>query len=247
VKITSTENVHYKPSYICVYGAGGIGKTSLARTLPGHEVLILDAESGIASLAGTKMDAIALGKNDDGVMIPPEDRYARLLEFNKLIQTPEFKKKYKYLFIDSLTEIGQNVLEMSQKKFKGYEAWGNYTATMMQLLKFYRDIGHYTVIFTALEGRIEDEAGASSAYPDIGGKKAKEYLLPQFDCVLRMIVDSEKKRQLVTRTTPKTQAKCRSEKVNELEAPDLGALINKMRGEVAAQKVAAAPEGVKNV
>ena len=231
MRIHNTENVHFKPSYICVYGCSGIGKTSLAKTLPQSEVLLLDAESGIASLRDTKIDTISLSKNDDGVMIPEEERYHRLLEFNQFIQQEAVKAKYKYVVIDSLTEIAQNVLKMMQKKFTGFQAWGEYSNAMIQLMKFYRDIGHYTIIFTALEGRIEDDAGASMAYPDIGGKKAKEYLLPAFDEVFRMIVDADRNRWLVTKTTSKTQAKDRSGKLNELEAPDLGAVLAKMRGE----------------
>jgi phage nucleotide-binding protein len=232
MKIISTKNEHYEPSYICIYGAGGIGKTSLVKTLPMGEVLILDAESGLASLADVDIQAIPLSLADDGTMIKEEDRYEKVKEFVSFVQRADVKAKYKYIFIDSLTEIGQNVLKTMQAKFKGFEAWGNYTSSMMHLLKFFRDIGHYTVIFTALEGRIEDDAGAAYAYPDIGGKKAKEYLLPQFDEVFRMIADGEKKRWLITRSTAKTQAKDRSNKLQEMEAPDLGAIIRKMRAPV---------------
>ena len=86
------------------------------------------------------------------------------------------------------------------------------------------------MIFTALEGSIEDNDGNSFTYPDIGGKKAKEYLLPQFDEVFRMIVDSERNRFFVTRTTAKTQAKDRSGKLEELEQPNLMAVLTKMKG-----------------
>jgi phage nucleotide-binding protein len=231
MKITNTENVHYKPSYVCIYGCSGIGKTTLAKTLPQAETLILDAESGIASLRDTKIDVVSLGRSDDGAMIPEDARYERLLEFNKFIQLPATKAKYKYIVIDSLTEIAQNTLKTMQGKYKGFEAWGNYANAMIQLLKFYRDVGHYTIIFTALEGYIEDEAKNVSAFPNIGGKKTKEYLMPVFDEVFRMVVDAEKQRWLITRTTQKTQAKDRSGRLDEREPPNLGAVLLKMRGE----------------
>jgi phage nucleotide-binding protein len=231
MRILNTANIHEKPAYICIYGCSGIGKTSCVKTLPHEEVLILDAESGIASLHGTNIDVISLAKNNEGAFVSEDKRYERLLEFNAFIQKPETMKKYKYIFIDSLTELAQNIQKTMSHKFTGFAAWGEYTKAMIDLLKFYRDLGHYTIIFTSLEGRIEDADGASFAYPDIGGKKAKEYVLPQFDEVFRMIADSDKNRMFVTRTTAKTQAKDRSSRLNELEPANLGDVLKKMRGE----------------
>lgn len=231
MKISNTSNIHLKPPYICIYGCSGIGKTSTVKSLPHSEVLLLDAESGLASLEGTSVDTISLSRDDSGNFVPEEKRYERLLQFNSFIQEQSAKNKYKYIVIDSLTEIGQNIQKLMASKHTGFLAWSEYTKAMIDLLKFYRDLGHYTVIFTALEGRIEDNDGASFAYPDIGGKKAKEYLLPQFDEVFRMIADSDKNRMFVTRTTAKTQAKDRSNKLDELEPANLGEVLKKMRGE----------------
>lgn len=230
MKIHNTKDVAFKPSYILIYGSSGIGKTSVAKTLPHEQVLLLDAESGIASLRDTSIDVISLAKSDNDVLIPEEERLARLQEFNEYIQKPETKAKYRYLFIDSITEISQNIMKQMQKKYTGYQAWGEYSNAMMHLMKFYRDIGHYTIIFTALEGRMDDESGNSYAYPDVGGKKAKEYLLPAFDEVFRMVADAERNRMLVTGPTAKTQAKDRSGKLNATETPDLGAILQKIKG-----------------
>lgn len=208
-----------------------MGKTSCVKSLPHNETIILDAESGIASLTNTNIDVISLSKDDSGAFVPEDKRYDRLLAFNHFLQQPQTLAKYKYVFIDSLTEIAQNIQKTMSQKFTGFQAWGEYTKAMIDLLKFYRDLGHYTIIFTALEGRIEDADGASFAYPDIGGKKAKEYVLPQFDEVFRMIADADKNRMFVTRTTAKTQAKDRSGKLEELEQANLGDVLKKMRGE----------------
>lgn len=231
MKIISTSEIHQKPAYICVYGASGMGKTSLAKTLPHNEVLILDAESGISSLVGTKIDVISLSRDDNGTLIPEEKRVNRLKEFNAYVQTPEAKKKYKYIFIDSLTEISQNIFKKMSTEFDGFQIWNEYGQAMSDLMKFYRDIGHYVVIFTSLEGIIENSDGKMSAHPDVGGKKVKERVLPQFDQVFRMVVDSEKNRMFVTKTTDKSQAKDRSNKLAELEKPDLMAVLTKIRGE----------------
>jgi hypothetical protein len=231
MRILNTKNIHTKPSYVCVYGCSGIGKTSLAKTLPQDKTLIFDAESGLASLTGTEIDSISLSRDNNDNLIPEEDRYQRLQEFMDFVQTPECRAKYKYLFIDSLTELGQCVQKHMSHQYKGFELWGNYTSAMISMVKFFRDINYYTVVFVALEGRIEDESGASYAYPDIGGRRAKEYLLPAFDECFRLIVDAEKTRWLVTSSTAKTQAKDRSGKLAELEKPDLGMILQKIRGE----------------
>lgn len=235
MKINNTKDIQYKPSYVCVYGCSGIGKTSLAKTLPASRTLIVDAESGLASLASSDaklgIDNVSLSKDDTGQALKEEDRYKRFKEFMELVQQPEMKKKYDYIFIDSLTEIGQNIQKHMGTLYEGYKLWGEYTSAMMSMVKFFRDLDHYTIIFVALEGRIEDESGNSSAYPDIGGKKAKEYLLPAFDECFRMIPGDEGARWLVTKSTQKTQAKDRSGKLAELEAPHLGNILAKIRGE----------------
>lgn len=230
MKINNTKDIHFKPHYICIYGCSGSGKTSTVKSLPHDQTLIIDAESGLGSLDGTMIDHISLSKDDNGVFIAEEKRFDRLQEIMKFVQQEDTKKKYKFIFFDSLTEAGQNIQKTMNAKFQGFAAWNEYTKSMMDLLKFFRDIGHYTVIFTALEGRIEDDSGASFTYPDVGGKKAKEYLLPQFDEVFRLFIDAEKNRHFITRTTSKTQAKDRSGKLDELESPNLMQVINKMKG-----------------
>lgn len=231
MKTFNTKDIAFKPSYILLYGPSGIGKTSMAATLPQNEVLILDAESGIASLRGTSIDSIPLARTETGEMIPEEARLERLKEFMAFVQRPEVKAKYKFIYIDSLTEIAQNVLKRMQQEHDGFKAWGEYTAMMQAFLKFFRDLGHYTVIVTALEGHIDGDDGLPKAFPDIGGKKIKEYLMPAFDECYRMIVDAEKNRKLVTKTTARTQAKTRSKALAELEEPNLFAILGKIREE----------------
>ncbi len=65
--------------------------------------------------------------------------------------------------------------------------------------------------------------------PNVGGKKVKEYLLPSFDIVMRMIVDKEGNRKLVTKPTPKTQAKDRPGALEALEEPNLMNILEKSK------------------
>lgn len=232
MKVNSTKDLKNKPSYILVYGASGIGKTTLFKTLPGLEgILILDAEAGLACLKGTELAEISLAVDNHDTLLPMGLRYDRLHEFMKFVQLPETKARYHTLCLDSLTEISQVIMAYMKdvKQYDGFQLWGEYTQSMMQMVKFFRDLEHYTVIFTCLEARLDDEVGQSQACPDVGGKKAKEHLLPAFDIVARMVVDQDGARKLVTKTTIKTQAKDRTGTLEGVEEPDLGKILAKIR------------------
>jgi len=231
MKINTTKNIHHTPQYILVYGPSGIGKTTLATTLAGP-TLILDAESGLSVLQGKDIEYVSLSQNEDGSLVPETDRFRRLQEFMNFIQTDEAKKKYKYIFVDSLTEVSQNIFKhMKEKHGDGFKLWGEYTNAMFDFIKFFRDLRAYTVVFVSLEDRVDEDEGGGYYCPNVGGRKVKEFLLPAFDEVFRMIVNKDKARQLVCKPTAKTQAKDRSGKLSDIEHPDLGAVLTKIRGE----------------
>ena len=226
MELTYTNAPENKPKYLLVYGFSGLGKTTLAKTLPHDEVLILDSEGGLSVLSDVNIASHALKR------VPEEKRFAKLQEFLKEIQKPELKAKFKYIFVDSLTELTQNIEKYLKLELKldGFKFWGEYTNIIVDLVKFFRDLDHYTVIFTALEERIDDEAEGTYCYgPSIGGKKAKSFLMPNFDIVMRMLMAPDGSRKLVTKPTPKTQAKDRSGVLLELEEPNLATILEKVR------------------
>jgi phage nucleotide-binding protein len=233
MKIQTSVDIKNKPVYMLVYGTSGRGKTSLIKTLPLERTLVLDAENGLAVLQHEKsVSNVALHKDDNGVTLNEEDRYKRFLEFCELIKKPETKQSYDWLVIDSLTELGQNIQRHMATLHEGFKLWGEYTNAMIDVLKFFRDLDHYNVLFIALEDRIDEEdTGRSYFYPSIGGKKAKEFLLPCFDEVYRLIVNEEKQRVLITTETAKTQAKNRLGGLNEVEPADLGVIYKKLKGD----------------
>lgn len=225
--ITYTSAPENKPKYILVYGSSGLGKTTLAKTLPHDEVLILDAEGGLSVLSDVNIASYPMKK------VPEEKRFARLQEFLKEIQKPETKAKFKYIFVDSLTELTQNIEKYLKLELKltGFAFWGEYSSIIIDLVKFFRDIDSYNVIFLSLEERVDDEAEGTYCYgPSIGGKKAKSFLLPNFDIVMRMIMAPDGSRKLITRHTKISQCKDRSGKLEELEEPNLATIFEKVRG-----------------
>ena len=56
MKVTSTKTVSSSRLAALIVGQSGVGKTSLAKTLPANETLIVSAEAGLLCLQGTDID-----------------------------------------------------------------------------------------------------------------------------------------------------------------------------------------------
>jgi phage nucleotide-binding protein len=235
MKLKSTLNLPQHPKYMLIYGASGLGKTTLISTLPDpSKVLVLDAEGGLLSLQHLKLDVAVkeLATDDTGKLLSEAERFEEFKKFIDFVKTAECAARFNVLFIDSLTEIAQNIFRhMKEKHGDGFKLWGEYTTAVQDLIKFFRDLNHYTVIFTALEECVEDkETGLSSYFPNLGGRKVKEAVLPAFDLVSRMVIDADKNRLLICKPTIKTQAKDRVGLLEDIEQPNLAAIMKKMEG-----------------
>lgn len=237
MRIQSTKEVSQGPVKMLVFGASGMGKTSLAKTMP--KPLVISAERGLLSLGGTEIDfidiSVDLVKGQDGkeheVSVPLYERPAKLREVFEYLQTEDARKKYQSVMLDSLTEMAQGVraqCEVSGKK--GWEMWGLYSATMINLIKAFRDLPFYHVVFTCLEEEDKDENGKRFYSPAMPGTAAKEFLVPAFDEVFRYYIVNGK-RALGTEVQEAYKAKDRSGKLLPIESPDIGAVIRKIRGE----------------
>jgi phage nucleotide-binding protein len=233
MEFTSSRAVYQSPPYVLIYGASGVGKTSLVKTLPQDEVIILDAEQGLKSLGDYDCATWVLARDASGAMLAEEDRFERFKMFCQKIKEPAVKAGKKYIVIDSISEVSQNIFRHMKAKTDGgannWQLWGDYKEAMIDLLKFFRDVGHYTIVFLALEERVdEDDTGRSYYVPSVGGKKVKEALLPVFDEVFRLVVTPEGERILVTQPTEKTQAKDRSGKLSPTEKANLADVLRRL-------------------
>jgi hypothetical protein len=235
MRIISTKSIGVHSLKMVVFGCSGSGKTTFCSTT-GEPTLIISAESGLLSLASKDCDVIEINVDDNGNVIPKENRIERLTEVYKYLLTEECQSKYKWICIDSLTEIGQNLVEKLKKQFPdkkdSINMWGEYSTAMRSLIKAFRDLNNYNVIFTALSIDEKDDNGRRQIAIDLNGKISQQ--LPQyFDEVFYLHVRNEGDktvRKLLCKpneTVP--YAKDRSCKLSMLEDPSLETITTKIR------------------
>jgi SpoVK/Ycf46/Vps4 family AAA+-type ATPase len=236
MKVTNTQTAGHDALKILIFGEPGAGKTTLAGTIY-EPTLIISAEAGLLSLSGKKIDVIDISLDDNGAVIPKEKRIARLGEAYKYLLESETQKKYKWVFIDSLTEISQNLVEQLQQEFPDRKdslvLYGENAKRMRSLIKTFRDLPMYNVVFTALSSIEKDENAQRFTTVNVVGR-ISEALPAYFDEVFYLAAtqtpEGEIKRILVTNKTDKIVCKDRSGKLDKFESPDLGAIAAKIKG-----------------
>jgi phage nucleotide-binding protein len=235
MRVISSKNIGQNSLKILVFGRSGAGKTTISATA-NEPTIVISAESGLLSISDKEVDVIELNTDDEGNPIPKEKRIDRLMEVYKYI-TSESCTKYKWLVIDSITEIGQNLLEKLQKDFPDRKdalpMWGEYSKQMRSIIKAFRDLNKFNVVMTALAVEHRDENGRLEICIDLNGKISDQ--MPQFfDEVFYLHVKKENDkivRKLLCNPNDVVQvAKDRSGKLAQFEDPSLELIANKIRG-----------------
>lgn len=230
MEFQSTKNYSTNQLKMLIYGPSGSGKTTLAKTIK-EPTLIINGESGLLSLADSDIPVWDLSEQQDY-----KERYAKLLEVYTYLSTSEEAKQFKWIFIDSLTEIAQILIANLKHKIPdrkdAFVMWGEYTEKLKAIIKAFRDLKGYHVVFTALQTIDQDDTKKRFYGIDIPGKLS--FQCPQFfDEVFALRVfekEDEKIRRLLTSEADNYIAKDRSGKLNEYEVCDLDAIKNKIVG-----------------
>lgn len=237
MRVTSTSTQSLGKVKMIIYGESGAGKTSLAKTI-NEPTLIISSEGGLLCLQDHEppIDVIDITLDDDENLIPKEERIKRLGKVYEYLLTDECKKKYKWIFIDSLSEISQNMMEALNVEFPERKdslvMYGENAKRMRSLVKSFRDLPCYNVVFTALQSTDKDDTNKRYTGISVVGK-ISEQLPAFFDEVFYMnaIEDKETntvKRFLVTSKTDGLVAKDRSGKLERINPADLGLIASKI-------------------
>lgn len=203
---------------LLVYGQAGAGKTSLIPTLPNP--IVLSAEGGLLSIQDANLPYLEIASMDD-----LKEAYEWLLNSDE----------YQSVALDSISEISEVVLNYEKKLTKDpRQAYGAVQEQMSDIIRAFRDLPNKHVYMSAKLEKSQDEMGRLLYSPSMVGNKLGQALPYFFDEVLALRVekdgDGNTQRALMCDSDGLWSAKDRSGKLSQWEAPDLGAIINKIGG-----------------
>lgn len=220
ITLKSTKGLHAHGVKCLVYGHAGAGKTSLIPTLPAP--IVLSAEGGLLSIADAEVPFIEIGSMAD------------LMEAYQWLTESADAKGFQSVALDSISEIAEVVLAEELKRNKdGRAAYGELNTVMAGMIRAFRDLPGKHVYFTAKCEKAQDETGKMLYAPSMPGKTLTMQLPYFFDLVMALRIEKDGEgtthRMLMTDSDGTWQAKNRAAgKLDMWEAPDLGAIINKI-------------------
>lgn len=205
---------------VMVYGPAGAGKTRLAATLP--DVVIISAESGLLSLRNENIPVIEVQTIED------------VREAYRFLMGSEEAKHFRWIALDSITEIAEVVLTEAKKGSKDPRAaYGVLIDEMTSLCRGFRDMPR-NIYFSAKMEKTRDEiTGAVTFGVGMPGAKLANNIPYLFDelFALRTFqpnLDSPVERALQTMSDTQYLAKDRSGSLKPFEPADLGAIARKI-------------------
>ncbi len=221
INVKSTGSLSANGVKLLVYGQAGAGKTSLIKTLPNP--IVLSAEGGLLSIQDADLPYIEIDSMDT------------LRESWSWLNGSAEAQAYKSVALDSISEIAEVVLNAEKKATKDpRQAYGAMQEQMADIIRAFRDLPGWHVYMSAKLEKTQDEMGRVLYAPSMPGNKTGQSLPYFFDEVLALRVekdgDGNTQRALMCDSDGLWLAKDRSGKLAAWEAPDLGAVINKIGG-----------------
>lgn len=175
-----------------LYAHHGWGKTTQAKHYqeyygPGY---ILSGESGLSSIKSAGIDYHSFHSWDNEAE-HAAGKYSFVGLLRDVVNTQEFREKYKWIMVDSLTELSDLSYAHAEKTAKpgksgeinGFDVWANHGSNIIGACKYIRDMPMH-VIVTALAKEEQDENGNTNHWPMIKGRGIQKQLPGIFDCVL---------------------------------------------------------------
>ena len=245
---------------ILVVGPAGIGKTSLLRGLRANllaSTLFVDVEAGdiaVSDLAVASVRprtwpecrdlACALGGFNPA--LPANVAYSEA-HYNEVMKNSELAQLvgYQILFVDSLTAAGRLCFTWAEQQPEAFTdrgrkdlraVYGLHARSMLGWLNQLQHARERTVVLVAVLEKNTDELNISTWQPQIEGNKTGRELPAIVDEIVTMqwvdFGDRKPVRAFVC-TNPNPwgyPAKDRSGRLEQIEPPNLGALIEKLTG-----------------
>lgn len=215
-----------------VYGDAGMGKTVLCATLP--DVVMLSAESGALSLSKGNLERIYgnLPKVCPVPMILIRN-VDDLIEAHRFLSSSAEARNFQSIALDSISEIAEVVLNNAKRQVKDpRQAYGELIEKMETTIRSFRDLpGKHVYMTSKMEPSKDVLTGVIKYGPSMPGAKLGPNLPYFFDFVFRLGVnkDAQGNSYRFLQTAPDIQfvAKDRSGKLDAIEYPHLGNVINK--------------------
>jgi hypothetical protein len=237
MRINNTSTIESTYIKALIFGPSGAGKTSIAKTIANpKDILVISAESGLLSLAGSGIDYIDITVDDSKKDMPPtplqpSERITKLKEVYDYLAKGT---NYKWVMLDSLTELSQIIVTALQKEFPDRKdslvLWSENAKRMRAIIKNFRDLPKYNVVMTSLIDIDKDENNKRFTVPDVAGSLKRE-VQAFFDEVFYLHVDENGARQFITMATPTMNCKDRSGKLDKIEPASLDHVFKKIKGE----------------
>lgn len=189
---TRDETTSYRKTLL--FSRPGWGKTTQAKHYKAKygKGFIISGEAGLSSIRSEGIDYLPF-KSFDGPVIPDKGIYSFTSICNAILSKDFVDAGYKWIMLDSLTELSDLCFEWAEakaianaaatgKKQNGFEVWGQYKEKMVGACKFIRDLP-YHVIITSLVKESEDDNGDSIRLPLIQGNAVQSQIPGIFDNV----------------------------------------------------------------
>ena len=231
MKITKVPNTINRGISFIIYSDPGIGKTTLATTLPAGETLIINSEAGLGPLLGTGHLVFNLRESEKTVEDTINELYIKL-KTHKLEGVTN-------VVVDNMSELVELLIldytRQRNKKFPELKEHGDSSYKVREIMHNFRDLTYegYNVVFTAWEFikeiRNNDGVLLSKTIPMIGNKIAFQ-MSGIVDCVGHLEV-YEKTGQRWVRFGPNNQflTKSQFKGLESGEPADLPLIITKLK------------------
>lgn len=240
-----------------IFGASGVGKTSLLWTLDPASTLFVDLEAGGLSVQGWAGDSVEVRDWDTARNLacwigginpsaPANGVFSR--EHHAFVceqyGDPAALEKYKTVFIDSITVLGRQCFAWAQTQPEAFSektgkpdtrgAYGLHGRSMMQWLIHMQHVKSKNVWFVGILDRKQDEFNRWFWQPQIEGSKTGLELPGIVDQVITMAeltpAEGQPYRAFVCNAPNQWgfPAKDRSGTLEQIEPPHLGELMAKI-------------------